>query len=55
MTINTRSRDKPLVDMRQLEAALQQVREQKKMQVQDIDTEEDWRIAEMKYRILNEK
>lgn len=25
------------------------------MQVQDIDTEEDWRIAEMKYRILNEK
>lgn len=36
MTINTRSRDKPLVDTRQLEAALQQVREQKRMQVQDI-------------------
>ena len=36
MTINTRSRDKPLVDTRQLEAALQQVREQKRMLAQDI-------------------
>lgn len=25
------------------------------MEVQDIDTEEDWRLAEVKYRIINEK